>query len=64
MCTSKAPSYSAPKVDPAPTTVQAADVDTTAATTTQRRKRGRGSNQLSTDRDTILGGTGTRNTLG
>ena len=67
MCTShSAPSYTAPKVDPTPTTVQSSDVDTTTATQQQRRKRGRSSTQLSSDRDTILGGLtdGTRNTLG
>lgn len=67
MCTShSAPSYTPPKVDPAPTTVQASDVETTTAAQTQRRKRGRSSTQLANDRGTILGslGDGTRTTLG
>lgn len=60
------PSYTAPKVDPAPTTVSSADVGTDqTASNSQRRRRGRGSTELSTDRDTILGSAGsTRSTLG
>lgn len=75
MCSSKVfggHSYSAPKVEPvapAPTTVQAADVnaDSGANERKDKRRRGRSSTELSTDRDTILGGlgtTGTRQTLG
>ena len=60
------PSYTAPKVDPAPTTVSSADVGTDqTASTSQKRRRGHSSTELSTDRDTILGATGsTRSTLG
>lgn len=61
-------SYTAPKVDPAPTTVQSSDIDTSSTQTQQRRRRGRSSTMLSTDRNTILGSLansdGTRNTLG
>lgn len=64
MCTGKKASYSAPKVDPAPTTVQPADVEADTTTPERKRRRGRSSTELSTDRDTILGGAGTRETLG
>lgn len=67
MCVSKkTPSYTAPQVDPAPTTVSSADVGTDqSAAANQRRRRGRSSTELSTDRDTILGASGnTRSTLG
>lgn len=64
MCTAKKASYTPPKVDPAPTTVQPADVSADESTPERKRRRGRSSTELSTDRDTILGGTGTRTTLG
>lgn len=56
-----------PKVDPAPTVVQSTDVGTEdTANKSQRRRRGRASTMLSSDRDTILGGAtgGGRTTLG
>ena len=63
-------SYSAPKTDPVPTTVQSADVDVdTSVGNKQRKKRGSGNNNLSNDRS-ILGGltsggsSVTRTTLG
>lgn len=68
MCThSSGGSYTAPKVDPAPTTVQSSDVGTEKEATTQRRKRGHSSTELSTDRQSILGNlinSSGRNTLG
>lgn len=66
--------YSAPsvqKVDPAPTNVnQGSPIDTESTQHSQRRKRGRSTNNLSSDRQTILGalagdtGSSTRSTLG
>lgn len=68
-------SYTAPKVDPAPTVVQSADtgVDTSVGKK-QKRRVGQASNMLTANRAaeaaTILGGatnaggTGTRSTLG
>lgn len=68
MCSHSTPSYSAPKVDPAPTNVNTENpIDTESAQTSQRRKRGRNSNSLSSDRTTILSSlanNGDRNTLG
>lgn len=67
MCTGGGGSYTPPKVDPAPTVVQSSDVGSNdGATQSQKRKRGRASTMLSSDRDTILGGaTGSgRTTLG
>ena len=59
-------SYTPPKVDPVPTVVQSSDVGTSDATKSQKRRHGRASTMLSSDRDTILGGaTGNgRTTLG
>ena len=57
-----------PKVDPAPTPVQSSDAGVKDnASGAQRRRRGRSSTMLSSDRDTILGtlaGGGSRTTLG
>lgn len=57
-----------PKVDPAPTVVQSSDVGSgDSAAKSQKRRHGRASTMLSSDRDTILGtltGGGGRNTLG
>ncbi|MBF1706517.1 MAG: hypothetical protein HXO80_07615 [Selenomonas sp.] len=67
MCTGGGGSYTPPKVDPAPTVVQSSDVGSNdGATQSQKRKHGRASTMLSSDRDTILGGaTGSgRTTLG
>lgn len=67
MCTGGGGSYTPPKVDPAPTVVQSSDVGSNdGATQSQKRKHGRASTMLSSDRDTILGGaTGNgRTTLG
>lgn len=66
MCTKKSANYTAPKVDPAPTAVQAADVGTDTGMSTQKRRRGHASTELSTDRQTILGSLmgGNRTTLG
>lgn len=49
-------SYTPPKVDPAPTVVQSSDVGTSDAIKSQKRRHGRASTMLSSDRDTILGG--------
>lgn len=59
-------SYTPPKVDPAPMLVQPSDFGTSDATKSQKRRHGRASTMLSSDRDTILGGaTGSgRTTLG
>ena len=59
-------SYTSPKVDPAPTAVQSSDIGSQDnASASQRRRRGRASTMLSSDRDTILGTlTGGRTTLG
>ena len=46
-----------PKVDPAPTTVQASDVDTGGQETKKKERRGRGSTVLE-DRGSILGNLG------
>lgn len=67
MCTAK--KVSAPVVkpaDPTPTTVQPADVSTgDNVERANKRRRGRGSTELSTDRASILGGLGGgRSTLG
>lgn len=69
MCSGGGGSYSAPKVDPAPTNVNTeSPIDTESSQSSQRRKRGRNSNSLSSDRSTILGSlasnNGGRNTLG
>lgn len=67
MCTGGGGSYTPPKVDPAPTVVQSSDVGSNdGATQSQKRKHGRASTMLSSDRDTILGGatSGGRTTLG
>lgn len=67
MCTGGGGSYTPPKVDPPPTTVQVSDVGSNdGAAQAQKRKHGRASTMLSSDRDTILGGaTGSgRTTLG
>lgn len=66
MCIGKSPSVpSAPKPDPAPTAVQAADVQATDnGKRKEVRRRGRSSTMTSTDRDTILGQLSGRNTLG
>ena len=57
MCTGGGGSYTPPKVDPAPTVVQSSDVGSNdGATQSQKRKHGRASTMLSSDRDTILGG--------
>lgn len=66
MCIGKNPSApSAPKPDPAPTAVQAADVQATdKGERKEARRRGRSSTMTSTDRDTILGQLSGRNTLG
>jgi hypothetical protein len=57
-----------PKVDPAPTMVQSSDVGSSdSAAKSQKRRHGRASTMLSSDRDTILGtltGSGGRTTLG
>lgn len=50
-----------PKVDPAPTTVQAADVDTGGEEKKKKDRRGRGSTVLE-DRGSILGNLGGNNT--
>lgn len=59
-------SYTPPKVDPAPTVVQSSDVGSgDGAAKAQKRRHGRASTMLSSDRDTILGTlTGGRTTLG
>lgn len=65
MCMSR--SVSTPKVDPAPTAVQAADVqaDTGNKERRERRRGGWQSTMLSDDRNTILGSlTGGRDKLG
>ena len=66
MCIGHRPSTpSVPKPDPAPTAVQAADVQATDnGERKEARRRGRGSTMISTDRDTILGQLSGRNTLG
>lgn len=68
MCSGGGGSYTAPKVDPAPTAVQSSDVDTSSASESQKRKRGRRSTMLSDDRTLIssasTGDNTTRNTLG
>lgn len=66
MCIGKSPSApSVPKPSPAPTAVQAADVQATDnGARKEARRRGRGSTMTSTDRDTILGQLSGRNTLG
>lgn len=59
MCMGRS-SYSAPatpKVDPAPTTVQASDVDTGGEEKKKKERRGRGSTVLE-DRGSILGNLG------
>lgn len=57
-----------PKVDPAPTVVQSSDVGSNeGAAKAQRRRHGRASTMLSSDRASILGtaeGQGSRSTLG
>jgi hypothetical protein len=56
-----------PKVDPAPTSVQSSDIGSDNASASQRRRRGRASTMLSSDRETILGtlaNGGGRTTLG
>ena len=57
-----------PKVDPAPTAVQSSDIGAQDnASASQRRRRGRASTMLSSDRETILGtlaNGGGRTTLG
>lgn len=64
MCIGKS-APSAPKPDPAPTAVQAADVRATDnGKRKESRRRGRSSTMTSTDRDTILGQLSGRNTLG
>ena len=64
-------SASATKIDPAPVAVQSADVGTDSVQDSQKKKRGRKSTEVSTDRATILGSlangdnsTGNRSTLG
>jgi len=61
-------SYTPPKVDPAPTSVQSSDIGSgDSAAKAQKRRHGRASTMLSSDRDTILGtltGNGGRTTLG
>ncbi|UZD43633.1 hypothetical protein [Selenomonas sputigena] len=60
-------SYTPPKVDPAPTTVQPSDLSSKDTSSGQKRRRGRASTSLANDRDTILGtiaGSGGRTTLG
>lgn len=61
-------SYTPPKVDPAPTAVQSSDIGSgDSAAKAQKRRHGRASTMLSSDRDTILGaltGNGGRTTLG
>ena len=71
MCTGgggSMPTYTPPpKVDPAPTAVQSSDVGSSdTASKAQKRRHGRGSTMLSSDRDTILGTAqgGGRTTLG
>ncbi|BEU87448.1 hypothetical protein TAMA11512_09120 [Selenomonas sp. TAMA-11512] len=73
MCTGKknnsapAQAYTPPRVDPAPTVVQASDVGTETAAKSQKRRHGRASTMLSSDRGTILGtlaGGDGRTTLG
>jgi len=66
MCFGRSPSTpSVPKPDPAPTAVQAADVQATNnGERKEARRRGRDSTMTSTDRDTILGQLSGRNTLG
>ena len=67
MCFGKSPSTpSVPKPDPAPTAVQAADVqaNTGSVERKDRRRVNRNSMEQSTDRDTILGQLSGRNTLG
>lgn len=58
--------YTPPKVDPAPSVVQPSDVGSKdSAAKAQKRRHGRSSTMLSSDRDTILGTlTGGRTTLG
>lgn len=61
-------SYTPPKVDPAPTAVQSSDIGSQDnASKAQKRRHGRSSTMLSSDRDTILGtlaNGGGRTTLG
>jgi hypothetical protein len=57
MCIGKAKTPSTPKIDPAPTTVQASDVDTGGQETKKKDRRGRGSTVLE-DRGSILGNLG------
>ena len=45
----------APKVDPAPQVVTGNEVDTGNEVKKERRRRGRSTTMLSSDRDTILG---------
>jgi hypothetical protein len=59
----------APRVDPAPTVVQPADVQADTGSGDKERReqerRKRAGTALATDRDTILGGVGTgRSTMG
>ena len=60
--------YTPPKVDPAPTVVQSSDIGSgDTASNAQKRRHGRSSTMLSSDRDTILGtlaNGGGRTTLG
>lgn len=56
MCSGGGGSYTAPKVDPTPTTVTPTDESATTAAVNkeQRRKKGRSATMLSNDRGTLL----------
>lgn len=56
MCFSRSSAPSTPKVDPAPSVVQAADVDTSSPEAKKKRRGGHGSTVLE-DRGSILGGS-------
>lgn len=68
MCGNPFKSPSAPKVQtvaPAPTAVQAQDVDTSAGDTDkERRKRGYAATRLADDRNVLTDAGGKRTTLG